>query len=143
MARRRRLARLRATALPILRLAVKPTRKLPALRAGSGVAANSRVKAPTTRRMPRAAARKSARFCRRHSVNWDGREGAAVTGSSGRKLLAAMGAAAGQDLAAAGGGHARTKAMAALAHDFARLIGALHKAAPGGFSAFLAGEAGF
>jgi hypothetical protein len=37
-----------------------------------------------------------------------------------------MSAATGQDLAAADGGHARAEAMAALAHDFARLIGALH-----------------
>jgi hypothetical protein len=37
-----------------------------------------------------------------------------------------MGAAAGDDLAAAGGGHARTVAMTALAHEFARLVRALH-----------------
>ena len=43
-----------------------------------------------------------------------------------RKLLAAAGTTTVQDLAAAGGGHARTETMAALAHEFARLIGALH-----------------
>jgi hypothetical protein len=44
-----------------------------------------------------------------------------------------MGTAAGQNLAAAGGGHARAEAVTAFAHDFARLIGALH-------GAFLNGE---
>ena len=43
-----------------------------------------------------------------------------------RELLATVSAAAGQHLAAAGGGHAGAKAVAALAHDLARLIGALH-----------------
>ena len=45
---------------------------------------------------------------------------------SGGQLRAAMGAATGEDLAAAFGRHARTKAMAPLADDFARLIRALH-----------------
>src|SRR3569623_1359047 len=50
----------------------------------------------------------------------------AALGRSGGEFLAAMGAAAGQDLAATRSRHTRTEAVAALAHDFARLIGALH-----------------
>src|SRR5690349_14156353 len=45
---------------------------------------------------------------------------------SGRQLLAALGPAARKHLAAAGGRHAGTEAMAALPHELARLIGALH-----------------
>jgi hypothetical protein len=45
---------------------------------------------------------------------------------SGRQFFAAVRAAAGQYLATAFGSHAGTKAMTALAHDFARLVGALH-----------------
>src|SRR5271157_718396 len=46
--------------------------------------------------------------------------------ASSRKSLAAARAAGGDDLAAADGRHARAKAVAALAHDFGRLIGPLH-----------------
>ena len=45
---------------------------------------------------------------------------------SGRKALAALGAAARQDLAATSGQHAGTEAMAALTNEPARLICALH-----------------
>ena len=45
---------------------------------------------------------------------------------SGRQALAATGAAAGDDLLAVLGGHARAKAVAALAHQTGRLKGPLH-----------------
>ena len=45
---------------------------------------------------------------------------------SGRKALAALGAAARQNLDAASGLHALAEAVAALAHEAARLIGAFH-----------------
>ena len=45
---------------------------------------------------------------------------------SGRELLAASRAAGVEDLAAADRRHARAKPVTALAHEFARLIGALH-----------------
>src|SRR6185437_14927737 len=47
-------------------------------------------------------------------------------GPLGRQLFAAGSAAAVQHLAAARGGHAGAEAVTALAHEFARLIGALH-----------------
>jgi hypothetical protein len=50
-----------------------------------------------------------------------------------------MGAAVRQDLAAVGGCRARTEAVAALSHDFAGLIGALHGAASLRHSAGLKG----
>jgi len=45
---------------------------------------------------------------------------------SGAQTLAAARTAGSENLAAAGGGQARAKAVAALAHEFAGLIGALH-----------------
>src|SRR5436190_18610671 len=80
--------------------------------------------APSTRRIPRAARRKSARFFRRSTarggpMDWS-------KGRLGRELPAAGRAAAVQHLAAASGGHAGAEAVTALAHEFARLIGALH-----------------
>src|ERR1700752_2290636 len=47
---------------------------------------------------------------------------------SGAQTLAAPRAASGEDLAAAGGGQARAETVAALAHQFAGLIGPLHGA---------------
>jgi hypothetical protein len=47
-----------------------------------------------------------------------------------RQALAALGATAGYDLAAADSGHTGTEAMAALAHELARLIGAFHVDTP-------------
>jgi hypothetical protein len=44
----------------------------------------------------------------------------------GRKTLAALGTACGNDLAAADRGNAGPKAMTALTDEFARLIGTLH-----------------
>ena len=44
----------------------------------------------------------------------------------GRKALAALGAAAGENIAAANGRHARAEAVAALADELRGLIGALH-----------------
>jgi hypothetical protein len=51
-----------------------------------------------------------------------------VTGirRSGRKALAALGAAAGENIAAANGRHARAEAMATLADELRGLVGALH-----------------
>ena len=71
--------------------------------------------APATLRISRAAARKSARFfiC--------AKMGAPKVENSGREFFAAMGPAASQHLAATGRSHAGAKAMAALAHEFARL----------------------
>ena len=65
LARRRRFARLRLTAPPILRLAVKPTRSRPGFADAAGVSQTSSVMAGVTRLMPLAARRKSGRFLRR------------------------------------------------------------------------------
>jgi hypothetical protein len=45
---------------------------------------------------------------------------------SGRKALAALGAAAGENIAAANSRHARAETMAALADELRGLVGALH-----------------
>jgi hypothetical protein len=62
------LARLRSTALPILRLAVKPTRARPPFRSGIGDV--SRVSPGVTRRNPFATRTKSARLFRRSSLGF-------------------------------------------------------------------------
>ena len=51
---------------------------------------------------------------------------ARVLARSCRQAFAALGAAAGQHIAATDSGHAVTEAMAALAHNLARLVGAFH-----------------
>src|SRR6478609_10178866 len=50
--------------------------------------------------------------------------------TSGRQLLAAVGAATRDHLAAAGSGHARTEAVTALTDELARLVGSLHGSEP-------------
>ena len=50
---------------------------------------------------------------------------------SGRQTLAAMRAAVRQNLAATNGCHACAEAVAAFAHELARLIGSLHGTSPG------------
>lgn len=49
---------------------------------------------------------------------------------SGRQALAALGAAGGDNSAAANSGHAGPKAVTALAHKLAGLIGAFHDKTP-------------
>lgn len=131
--RKRRFARLRSTAPPILRLAVKPTRRYPVLAMLLGVGQISKVRLAETFRTPRAARRKSALVFKRSVFNrsmgcWNKRS------RSSRKSLAAVSAAARQDLATALGSHPAAKPVAAFAHDFARLVGALHDRSPGGMS---------
>ena len=48
----------------------------------------------------------------------------------GREALAALGAAAGQNVAATDSRHAGAEAVAALADEFRRLVGALHVRTP-------------
>src|SRR5690606_23651802 len=110
---RRRLARLRRTAPPTLRLAVNPTPMGPA----------SARRRPSTMRLGLAARRpaRTNRNCPRFLRRWRGgplmRPGDSPALRSGREALAALGAAPGQGLLAALGGHAGAEAMAALPHE--------------------------
>lgn len=128
--RRRRLARLRRTAEPTLRLAVKPTPIGPA-------SSRRRASISTAGRLARAPWRTN-KNCERLVRRWrvgggvKGRPGAGMPARSrrskaslGRELLAALGAAARQHLLAAFGGHTGAETMAALPHEPARLIGPL------------------
>jgi hypothetical protein len=69
-ARKRRLARLRMTAPPTFRLAVKPTRAVPGCSVFSGVGQTSRPSPGVERLRPRCARRKSARVLRRASSSF-------------------------------------------------------------------------
>ena len=122
--RKRRLARLRITALPILRLTVKPTRD-PVSRWSELLMAACNRNAGAPIRTPFAAMRKkSDRSGRRPQAlpmaRLPGERGL------GRQALTALGATGGQDLAAANGCHAGPEAMAAFTHQLARLIRAFH-----------------
>lgn len=122
--RSRRRTRLRSTALPTLRDTVKPTRAGP-----SSPRRRLWIKKDCeTALRPPAAARKSARR-RMRSIAASFAPGTAER--LGAQALAAARAAGRDDLAAALGRDTGTEAMAALAHEFAGLIGPLH----GSFSA--------
>src|SRR5690606_3667738 len=124
--RRRRLARLRTTAPPILRVAVNPRRT-----EGSPSARSScwTTTAPRAWETPLAAARNWGRLNRRsifiRSVMRPALKGNGRV-TSGRQALAALGAATRDNLLAVRGGHPRTEAVTALAHESRRLIGPLH-----------------
>jgi hypothetical protein len=139
-ARSRRFARLRATALPTLRLAVNPTRSAPSQSPGCGAACRIRP-GRTARTWPAATRRKSPRVFslgRRVVISVP----AAVPGRRenprfavppgrsmrrlGRQALAAFRAARGQHPTPAGSGHSRTEAMPTLANKLAGLVSALH-----------------
>jgi hypothetical protein len=81
-------------------------------------------------RTPRWARRKSALFLMRSALNRSTSPGVAKLSS--REFFAAMGAPARQDIASGFGGHTGAKPMTTLAHDPARLVGALHGWSPGG-----------
>src|SRR5579883_853724 len=121
---RRRRARLRATALPIFLVAVKPTLT-------DGEASGGKARACTTspgmahRRLPAATARNSLRFLRRPTVR-ECPVAAAIEATSGGKALAALRATACEHLAAIFGRHAGPEAMTAFPHQLARLVSALH-----------------
>ena len=119
-ARSRRRMRLRSTAPPVLRVTVKPILTLPAASPRDRACS---VSSALCARRPDAAALNSTR---RLSRSTGGTGPVRTLRPSGRKLLAAARPAGGDDLAARGGGHAGAKAMAALAHELARLIGAFH-----------------
>src|SRR5487761_1051797 len=121
-ARRRRRARLRATAMPTFLLAVNPTRGTTA--PAQGAACRIRPGATCLRRLA-ATARNSARRFRR-TILVIGCASTAATLGSGRKTLATLGATARQNAAPADRRRARAKAVATLADKFARLISALH-----------------
>src|SRR5579872_2285384 len=121
--RRRRRIRLRSVAVPFFLVTVNPTLTGPL----SSRRRRCTTKAAVAVRAPLATARKSARCLSRSMNKVSLRRGPAL----GTQALAATGAARGENLAASGGREAGTEAMAALAHQFARLIGPLH----GSFSA--------
>src|SRR5260370_5661826 len=124
--RSRRRTRLRATALPTLRLTVKPTRTAGRLSsAGAGAAWST--KPGMAQRRPAWTRRKSRRFGRRPR-----RAAVNLTRPSklSREPLAARPATAGDDLAATHRCHPGAEAVPALAHQLARLIGAFHYATP-------------
>lgn len=123
-ARRRRRALLRATALPTLRLTVKPTRN-------TGSFAEEQ---PSTSRAckttPGAAHFRPALATRRNSERRFRRAIPGDTACSGGQALAALGAAPGQNSAAANGRHAGTESVPALANELAWLKGAFHTPTP-------------
>src|SRR5258707_4814173 len=124
--RKRRRTRLRATALPTLRLTVNPTRIAGRPRsAGMGAACST--KPGMAQRRPAWTRRKSRRFGRRPR-----RAAVNLTRPSklSREPLAARPATAGDDLAATHRCHPGAEAVPALAHQLARLIGAFHYATP-------------
>src|SRR5580692_9506478 len=117
--RSRRRTRLRSTALPTCRDTVNPMRTGPA----SARRRACTTKAPTDARKPVAAARKSVRRLNRSMVAAD------MTADEMRSRtepLAALRPPGRQHPAAALGRHPGAKAVAALAHQFARLVGPFH-----------------
>src|SRR3954471_7003586 len=115
ISRRRRRARLRATALPTFFDTVKPKR-------GGAVSARSRAcntNAAAGILVPVAAARKSARRFSRSM-------GPPRARASGTEALASPRTPRCDDLAAADRGGPGAEAVTALAHQFARLIGPFH-----------------
>src|SRR3984957_11589238 len=117
--RSRRRTRLRSTALPTCRDTVKPMRTGPS----SARRRACTTKAPTDARCPAAAARKSVRCLNRSMVAAD------LTADEMRSRtepLAALRPPGRQHPAAAFGRHPGAKAVTALAHQFARLVGPFH-----------------
>src|SRR6202166_2747797 len=114
ISRSRRRTRLRSTALPTCRDTVKPMRTGPS----SARRRACTTKAPTDARKAAAAARKSVRRVNRSMVAGEMR--------SRTEPLAALGASGRQHPAAAFGRHPGAKAVTALAHQFARLVGPFH-----------------
>src|SRR5580658_7656698 len=114
ISRSRRLTRLRSTALPTCRDTVKPMRTGPF----SARRRACTTKAPTDARKPDAAARKSVRRLNRSMVAGEMR--------SRTEPLAALRPPGRQHSAAALGRHPGAKAVTALAHQFARLVGPFH-----------------
>lgn len=114
ISRSRRLTRLRSTALPTCRDTVKPMRTGPT----SARRRACTTKAPTDARKPAAAARKSGRRLNRSMVAGEMR--------SRTEPLAALRPPGRQHPAAALGRHPGAKAVTALAHQFARLVGPFH-----------------
>jgi hypothetical protein len=103
------LARFRTTAPPILFVAVKPIRISASPSWRSLAWAET---APWAQVLPLAAARKSGLFFSRSMAGTMARRK-----YSGGQALAALGAPAADHPAAVLGGHARTKAVTALAHE--------------------------
>src|ERR1700685_1140588 len=138
ISRSRRRTRLRSTALPTCRDTVKPMRTGPS----SARRRACTTKAPTVARKPLEAARKSVRCLNRCMVVADmaaadlaaadlaaadlPAELAADELRSRTEPLAALRAAGRQHPAAALGRHPGAKAVTALAHQFARLVGPFH-----------------
>src|SRR5580704_9602153 len=124
--RRRRRTRLRSTALPTLRLTVKPTRtarrSIPAGPKSAGTGAAWSTNPGMAQRRPAWTRRKSRRLGRR-----PGRAGAKEKAEKlGRQALAARSATAGDDLAATHRCHAGPEAVPPLADQLAGLIRAFH-----------------
>jgi hypothetical protein len=119
-ARKRRLARLRATALPTFLLQVNPTRIVCAEESGScgpaGAACNIK---------PGAAHLRREAATRRNSARRFSRPTAFPMGSGGQ-ALAALTATIGDHAAAADGGHTGAEAMTTGTNQLAGLIGTLH-----------------
>jgi hypothetical protein len=120
---RRRLARLRMTALPTLRVAVKPSRTVetPSWRSSRWTTT-----APRASETPFAAARNWGREVMRSILKGSLMRPNPGAGRSGRQALAALGATPRNNLLTVLGGHPRTEAVSALAHESRRLIGPLH-----------------
>src|SRR5580700_10706838 len=119
ISRSRRRTRLRSTALPTCRDTVKPMRTGPS----SARRRACTTKVPTDARCPAAAARKSARRVNRSMAADDM---AKREKRSRTEPLAALGSPGRQHPAAAFGRHPGAKAVTALAHQFARLVGPFH-----------------
>ena len=118
ISRNRRRTRLRSAELPTFLETVNPTRTGPSSRRSSACSTN-----PLTGALePVAAARKSAR-CRSRSMD----DAGVRRRLSGAQPLAAARAAGGKHLAATRGLQAVAKAMTALAHQLAGLVGPLHE----------------
>src|SRR5947199_4873294 len=112
--------RCRAGELPVFLVTVRPARGPSAALPGARALA-CRVKAAKLKRRPLPARWYSARCVSRPQ----GRASAKAL-RSGRQLFAAARAPRVEHLAAAHGRHAGAKPVPALAHDIARLVGALH-----------------
>src|SRR5580700_5615271 len=124
ISRSRRRTRLRSTALPTCRDTVKPMRTGPS----SARRRACTTKVPTDTRCPAAAARKSVRCLNRSMAAADmaAADLAADELRSRTEPLAALGPPGRQHSAAALGRHPGAKAVAAFAHQFARLVGPFH-----------------
>ena len=131
---RRRRARLRSTAMPTLRLAVKPTRAAVASAAACRSACRMRPGVTDFRRLSATRRNSARRFSRAMPAMAPRRPF-----MSGGEPLAPLAAAPRQNAAPPDRGHAGAEAVASLADDFARLIGALHGTGSGQTSQGIAG----